>query len=312
MGTTGVLLAVLVVLVADSLSSVTTCVWATNLQPPAFAAPLDSLVLRPSSRISTIRPPDRGGFRRKSARCAGKAELAMTVKRIPGPLPIGLHERSIVIGEERFTVVEVAKTADLVEDWIAQQMATTDPFGVVLWPAAQVLAGVIVEKRDSIAGKRVLELGAGTGLCSLVAAHIGASTMASDTNEQALDLVDLAAERAGVQVETSIVDITGSEAFPEADVIVAADCMCSPPPPLQRPPASPTALHPRYNAAVARALARRVVAALGRGVSPLVADSVNIAREEFEAELAALGCAYALPLPTLPPKAGDPRPGRAR
>ena len=40
-------------------------------------------------------------------------------------------------------------------------MATTDPFGVVLWPAAHVLAGELFLLDAALKDKNVLELGAG-------------------------------------------------------------------------------------------------------------------------------------------------------
>ena len=136
----------------------------------------------------------------------------MTVGR--EPLQPGLRERSICVGGEEFTVVELEKTTDLVDDWIQNQMATEDPFGVVLWPAAQCIATNLlhdppaggaggtgpVDSLDWLNGRRVVELGAGTGLCSLVAARAGAKVLTTDTNTLTLDLVALAARRQELEV----------------------------------------------------------------------------------------------------------------
>jgi len=242
----------------------------------AFAPPALSTHLRQNPSFGQKRPQAAAAEKSALQRPAtlGQLRRADVVKLRAQKLPRGLQERIVNIHGEEFKVVEVEKTADLVDAWIQQQMATTDPFGVVLWPGAQVLAGELFLLGSALKDKDVLELGAGTGLCSLVAARQGARAVASDTNDQALDLVDISAERAGLKVETAIVDITGSAPLPPSDFLVAADCM--------------------YNPAVARALARRVVTALAAGTTPLVADSVNIAREDFEAELVLLKCPYTI------------------
>eukprot|EP00873_Tetraselmis_striata_P033106 jgi/Tetstr1/453370/TSEL_040359.t1 len=49
--------------------------------------------------------------------------------------------------------------------------------GWQLWPAARVLADLLVASPALVHGKRVLELGAGCGLCGLVAAALGASAV---------------------------------------------------------------------------------------------------------------------------------------
>ena len=57
--------------------------------------------------------------------------------------------------------------------------AVDDPYGVVLWPAAQVVASALAS--IDLAGKSVVELGCGTGLVSLTAAACGAtSVLATD------------------------------------------------------------------------------------------------------------------------------------
>ncbi len=55
------------------------------------------------------------------------------------------------------------------------------PYGVVLWPAAIVLAHEVLGRGDAFRGTRVLELGAGTGLPGIVAAFFGARAEVSRT-----------------------------------------------------------------------------------------------------------------------------------
>src|SRR4051812_33754151 len=57
------------------------------------------------------------------------------------------------------------------------------PYGVVLWPAAIALAHEVVTRAAEFRGKRVLELGAGTGLPGIVAAAVGANVVQTDKHE---------------------------------------------------------------------------------------------------------------------------------
>ena len=140
------------------------------------------------------------------------------------PLQEGLKERRLEVGGKSYRVVELEKTTDLVDDWIQNQMARVDPFGVVLWPAAQCIVSHLLHTAPSplqggsesgttdatwLKGLRVVELGAGTGLCSIAAAAAGARVLTTDTNELTLDLVELAASRQHLGLETRLFDITG-------------------------------------------------------------------------------------------------------
>lgn len=54
-------------------------------------------------------------------------------------------------------------------------------FGMYIWPCAPVLGKYIWNQRQKICGKIVLELGAGTGLSSVVAAKCGAHVIITDS-----------------------------------------------------------------------------------------------------------------------------------
>lgn len=71
------------------------------------------------------------------------------------------------------------------------------PYGVALWPAAIALAHDLAARAGELRGRRVLELGAGTGLPGLVAASCGARVVQSDRHELALALCRRNGERNG-------------------------------------------------------------------------------------------------------------------
>lgn len=158
-----------------------------------------------------------------------------------------------------------------------------DPYGVVLWPAAQATAGALVEHSAAAdcqalfgRGRRFLELGAGTGLCSLAAASLGCVTLATDYRPEPLqlleDVIEANSERLALplDISTQIFDICGDESLPRADVMAAADVL--------------------YFRETGRALARRCVEALESGFQLiLVGDCGRPGRGAFLEELIAQG-----------------------
>ncbi len=62
------------------------------------------------------------------------------------------------------------------------------PYGAMLWPASVALARELLEGPQELNGKRVLELGAGTGIPGIVAATLGARVLQIDRSEIALHL----------------------------------------------------------------------------------------------------------------------------
>jgi predicted nicotinamide N-methyase len=159
-----------------------------------------------------------------------------------------------------------------------------DPYGVVLWPAAQATAQALMEHAAAGAGPaallgagdRFLELGAGTGLCSLAAASAGASAYATDYRAEPLQLIDQvvpvnsARLARTLDVRTGILDICGPAALPPTDVLAAADVL--------------------YFRATGVALAGRCVEALRAGARlVVVGDCGRPGRGAFLEELAARG-----------------------
>ena len=149
--------------------------------------------------------------------------------------------------------------------------AEQDPYGVVLWPAAQVVARALAEL--SLSDARVVELGAGTGLCALTAAARGASVLATYYRAEPLELLRASAEASSqalgrpLVVKTRVFDIKSDEPLPAADVLVAADLL--------------------YLQSTSEALARRCIEALGTGGYrlALVGDCGRPGRAAFLARL---------------------------
>jgi predicted nicotinamide N-methyase len=94
------------------------------------------------------------------------------------------------------------------------------PYWAELWPAATALAGALPD----VAGLRVVELGCGLGLPSLVASARGATVTASDWAEDAVELLRENAARNGLVVRAEVRD--WRDPWPERfDLALAADVL---------------------------------------------------------------------------------------
>jgi predicted nicotinamide N-methyase len=75
------------------------------------------------------------------------------------------------------------------------------PYWAELWPSGLALADAVA--RLELRGLRVVELGAGLGLPSLVAALGGADVLASDWAAEAVELLELNAQRNGISLRAA-------------------------------------------------------------------------------------------------------------
>ena len=133
----------------------------------------------------------------------------------------------VVVGSLRLPVARPRSAEDLIdEDDYARDERL--PYWAELWPSAHVLAAAL-EVRD-LAGARVIELGCGVGLPSVVAALRGAEVLATDWYEDALGFVRANAEGAGAGVDTRLLDWNDPPAdlvSPAAarDLVIGADLL---------------------------------------------------------------------------------------
>ena len=159
-------------------------------------------------------------------------QSAMLVTSLTLPM---LRPRSVCVDERmHLTIYEVADPRSLVEEynsrWTSpveeqvEEEASSDPFGVVLWPGAHVAARLLC--RMPIAGRNILVLGAGTGLEALAAARLGAKrVIACDVNELTNGILQHAAAQAGLEdvIEVRHFDLLSAAPLPASDVCVYSD-----------------------------------------------------------------------------------------
>lgn len=97
------------------------------------------------------------------------------------------------------------------------------PYWAHRWAGGLVLARYILDRPDIVSGRRVLDLGAGSGVVAIAAALSGAAAViAADTDPNAAVAAGLNAEINGVAVETVCADPTSGDP-PDVDIVLVGD-----------------------------------------------------------------------------------------
>lgn len=88
------------------------------------------------------------------------------------------------------------------------QMNVPPPYWAFAWAGGQALARYVLDTPEVVSGKRVLDLGSGSGLSAIAAVKSGAtSVVANDIDAMSLTATRLNAEANGVFLETSTEDM---------------------------------------------------------------------------------------------------------
>ncbi|HEX6507126.1 MAG TPA: 50S ribosomal protein L11 methyltransferase, partial [Chloroflexota bacterium] len=109
-----------------------------------------------------------------------------------------------------------------IDDWLGRS-GGPPPFWAFVWAGGQALARYVLDHADAVAGKRVLDLATGSGLCAIAAVRAGAASVnAADIDPLAREAVSLNAEVNQVRVGFIARDLLGGTP-PAYDVILAGD-----------------------------------------------------------------------------------------
>lgn len=97
------------------------------------------------------------------------------------------------------------------------------PYWAYAWAGGAVLARYILDRPSIVAGKRVLDLGAGSGLVGIAAAKAGArEVIAAETDRNGVVALRLNAQANGVAIQIRDEDITAGPP-PAVDLVLAGD-----------------------------------------------------------------------------------------
>jgi predicted nicotinamide N-methyase len=118
---------------------------------------------------------------------------------------------------------------DVVALWEALEQehtgpASEPPFWAAAWPGGQALARYVLDHPEVVAGRTVLDLGAGSGLVSVAAAMSGAAlVIASEVDPYGRAATMVNAEGNGVGGITVAGDLLDEDPDPAVDVVLAGD-----------------------------------------------------------------------------------------
>lgn len=100
------------------------------------------------------------------------------------------------------------------------------PYGVILWAASIALSHEIASRADVFRGKRILELGAGTGMPGIVASSHASKVIQTDRNELVMSVCKRNIELNDVRnIEQRIVDWTEWNDAERYDWILGSDIL---------------------------------------------------------------------------------------
>ncbi|MDG2532185.1 50S ribosomal protein L11 methyltransferase [Sphingomonas sp. HITSZ_GF] len=110
----------------------------------------------------------------------------------------------------------------------AEDDAFGSPYWAYYWLGGLALARFVLDRPGFVAGRRVLDLGCGSGLVAIAAAKAGAAqVLAADIDRYAVTATRLNAEANGVAFETVHADLTEG-LVPAVDLILAGDVFYDP------------------------------------------------------------------------------------
>lgn len=140
-----------------------------------------------------------------------------------GDLP--LEEVQLSIGDRAWSILHTGALINVEDEieFLQGLSQTKRPYGLALWPSSIALAHDLAAR--DLRGKRVLELGAGTGLPGIVAASLGARVVQTDRQKVALHVSKLNAERNRVELEQRVADWTAWSETEQFDLIVGSDIL---------------------------------------------------------------------------------------
>ncbi|MEP6567859.1 MAG: 50S ribosomal protein L11 methyltransferase [Mesorhizobium sp.] len=146
----------------------------------------------------------------------------MRIAPVPSLPEIQLYTSHPASGLRR--LVDLHQSADADDDAVEPNDAEPQPpYWAYAWAGGAVLARYILDRPQTVAGRRVLDLGAGSGLVGIAAAKAGARiVIAAEIDHNGIAAIRLNAEANSVAITVIGDDITAGLP-PAVDLVLAGD-----------------------------------------------------------------------------------------
>ena len=125
--------------------------------------------------------------------------------------------------------LELLLADDMEHAWAALQAELDDatlppPFWAFAWLGGQAVARHVLDVPAEVAGRRVLDLATGSGLCALAALRAGAVHVEGvDVDPVAVEAARLNAERNGLDLDLTLRDVLDEPLAADVEVVLAGD-----------------------------------------------------------------------------------------
>jgi predicted nicotinamide N-methyase len=118
--------------------------------------------------------------------------------------------------------IRLHRTSDIYGLW-ERTAEPAPPFWAIPWAGGQALARYVLDHRQLVRGRRVLDVGAGSGLVAIAAALAGATTViAADIDARAIAAISRNSRANGVAVNAVLMDALHRDGD-DADVVLVGD-----------------------------------------------------------------------------------------
>jgi predicted nicotinamide N-methyase len=137
-----------------------------------------------------------------------------------------LDEKLYTFGGNSFTFLSVLDSYALLDRISPEEFIKDEqmPYWAEIWPSAISLSTFIADEL-SLEGLRAVEIGAGVGMASIVAAWKGAGVLVTDYSLEALRFVRYNAVKNRVNIETARLDWRHVQCSEQFDLLFAADVL---------------------------------------------------------------------------------------
>jgi predicted nicotinamide N-methyase len=136
------------------------------------------------------------------------------------------HTRFVALPDLPDLRLHLAEDVATVWHKAGQELGDLDPplpYWAFAWSGGLAIARYLVENPDAVAGRRVLDVATGSGLCAIVAARVGAgSVLASDIDRLAVAAAEVNSRANNVRIGVTRDDLLTRNP-PPVDVILAGD-----------------------------------------------------------------------------------------